>query len=136
MATSSKQQHWLIGVAGRAELGGLRDIRLPLDTPPAQAWEKAATELEISQEELARHVAEAFRMKVDEPELAQKQDPGSERTMYRPALGALGTVAAPLVRPTARRSRRRAIQRLPCHRGWSHAGPGHQGALPGPGRWP
>ena len=89
MATSSKQQHWLIGVAGRAELGGLRDIRLPLDTPPAQAWEKAATELEISQEELARHVAEAFRMKVDEPELAQKQDPGSERAMYRPALGAL-----------------------------------------------
>ena len=71
MATSSKQQHWLIGVAGRAGLGDLRDIRIRLDIPPAQAWEKAATALDISQEELARHVAETFRMKVADLESAE-----------------------------------------------------------------
>ena len=71
MATSSKQQHWLIGVAGRAGLGDLRDIRIRLDSPPSQAWEKAATALDISQEELARHVAETFRMTVADLESAE-----------------------------------------------------------------
>ena len=71
MATSSKQQHWLMGVAGRAGLGDLRDIRIRLDISPAQAWEKAATALDISQEELARHVAETFGMKVADLESAE-----------------------------------------------------------------
>ena len=76
MATSSGQQHWLIGVAGRARLGDLRDMRLSLDTPPTQAWEQTATWLEVSQEALAEHVATTFRMKVAdlgsaEPEAAR-----------------------------------------------------------------
>ncbi len=59
---ASKQQHWLISVAGAAAAGDLGEVNIPLDTPPADAWEAAAAGLGISQEALAEHVAKTFRM--------------------------------------------------------------------------
>ncbi len=73
MATSSKQQHWLIGVASSSGLGDLQYMRMPLDTPPAEAWEKAAAELRISEEELAGYVAKSFGMKMADLESASAE---------------------------------------------------------------
>jgi CheY-like chemotaxis protein len=57
-------EHWLVAVARASGLIGESGLRVPSDTPIADAWSLVAMAAQIDQDDLARHVAAHFRLAV------------------------------------------------------------------------
>jgi type IV pilus assembly protein PilB len=68
--------HWLVEVARRAGLDGADELVLPAEAPVRQAWSVVLDRTGVPQEQLARLVADRFRLRVAEVAAA---DPNAVR---------------------------------------------------------
>jgi CheY-like chemotaxis protein len=64
VAKGLQQEHWLVHVLRRAAVTGAEELALELDRPAAEAWRTACEATGLTQDGLAGHVAEYFRLKV------------------------------------------------------------------------
>ena len=71
VAKSLQKKHWLVHVLRRAEVPGADELELDPGVPPAEAWLAACDGTGLSQDALARHVADYFRLKVADLDAAE-----------------------------------------------------------------
>lgn len=71
-------QHWLVAVARAARLEGADALEIPSDVPIANAWEIAERQTGLRSEELARRVADHYRLEVAD---LQGADPHARRLL-------------------------------------------------------
>ncbi len=71
MAKSLQKAHWLVHVLGRAGIRGAEQLAMDPAMPPAEAWTVACQRLGITQDDLALHVADYFRLRVARLENAE-----------------------------------------------------------------
>lgn len=64
-------EHWLLKVVGRAGLEPKAPVELAPTTPAEEAWKTVSQTYELSEDELARYVAEYFRLAVAQLDQAQ-----------------------------------------------------------------
>jgi len=63
-APDTSRPHWLVDVARRAHLPNSEMLSLPANLPTEEAWGKATQICKVTDDELARHVADHFRVAV------------------------------------------------------------------------
>ncbi|MGK7311107.1 MAG: ATPase, T2SS/T4P/T4SS family [Candidatus Longimicrobiales bacterium M2_2A_002] len=66
MPNSLQKKHWLVHVLRRAGIAGAEDLAIDPGMPSAEAWMTACEATGLSQDELAGHVGDYFRLKVAE----------------------------------------------------------------------
>jgi type II secretory ATPase GspE/PulE/Tfp pilus assembly ATPase PilB-like protein/ActR/RegA family two-component response regulator len=69
----SRPQHWLLRIVERAGIGSADQLDLPPGTPMADAWTVVCRRFGISDEDLARKVAEYYRLDPADLSLADPQ---------------------------------------------------------------
>jgi len=63
-APDTSRPHWLVDVVRRAHLSNSESLVLAANTPTEEAWAKATQICKVTDDELARHVADHFRVAV------------------------------------------------------------------------
>ena len=63
-APDTSRPHWLVEVARRAHLANSDLLALPASLPTEEAWARATQICDVTDDQLARHVAAHFRVAV------------------------------------------------------------------------
>lgn len=71
MVKGLQKKHWLVHVLRRAGTPGAEELDIEPGTPSAQAWMTVCESTGMSQDQLAQHVADYFRLKVAALERAE-----------------------------------------------------------------